>query len=101
MADVPGLMKQYGYFDDGAFQPEVAQMALDAAKEYLRIADVREPEQPSSLYDLACYMLAAHWYDNRGVVAIGTTPQGEIAKGLQAVIWMLAQPGGESHAADG
>lgn len=93
MADLPGLMKQYGYFDDGNFQPEVAQMCLDAAKEYLANADVKEPDTGGALYNLACYMLANHWYENRGVVAIGTV-QGNIALGVQSIIWQLNGGGG-------
>lgn len=97
MADLHGLMRQYGYYDDGVFQPDVARMMLAAAKTYLKNAGVPEPEVPNPLYDLACYMLAAHWYDNRGVVLVGQV-QGEIAKGVQAIIWQL---GGADDAADG
>jgi len=89
MADLSGLMKQYSYFDDGNFQPEIAQMCLDGAKEYLKNADVVEPEGGSALYNMACYMLANHWYENRGVVAIGTV-QGNIALGVESIIWQLS-----------
>lgn len=88
MASVPEMMKQYGYFTEDTYQPEMAAMCLSAAKEYLKGADVFEPETPSALYDLACYMLAMHWYDNRGVVAVGTV-QGSIALGVQSIIHQL------------
>lgn len=61
---------------------------MGAAKRYLANADV--PEQDDPLYDLGCYMLAMHWYDNRGVVAIGSV-QGEILHGIQAIIHQLKQ----------
>lgn len=97
MADLPGLMKQYGYYDDESFQPSVAEMMLASAGRYLENAGVHAPAIPDPLYDLACYMLAAHWYDNRGVVAVGQV-QGEVALGVRAIIWQL---GGSGDAADG
>lgn len=89
MASVPEMMKQYGYFTEDSYQPEVAAMCLSAAKEYLAGAGVPEPEAPSSLYDTACYMLAMHWYDNRGVVSVGAV-QGPIQLGLQSIIHQIA-----------
>lgn len=97
MPNLPGLMKQYGYYDDATFQPEMAQSMLYAAQRYLLNAGVPETEVADPLYDLACYMLAAHWYDNRGVVAVGQV-QGEVAMGVRSIIWQL---GGDGDAADG
>lgn len=93
MASVPEMMRQYGYFAEDTYQPEIAAMCLSAAKEYLKNADVHAPESVSALYDMACYMLAMHWYDNRGVVTIGTV-QGEIALGVQSIIHQLKDYGG-------
>lgn len=44
MANVQGMMS-YGYFADAEFDRETAQLCLDAAKRYLRNADVKEPEE--------------------------------------------------------
>ena len=40
--------------------------------------------------DLGCYMLAMHWYDQRGVVTLGAV-QGEILHGVQSIIHQLRQ----------
>ena len=84
-------MIQYGYATDDTFQREIGQACLDAAAAYLRNADVPEPGEDSPLYDLAVYMLAMHWYDNRGVTVLGQVA-GPIAKGVQAIIHQLASP---------
>lgn len=86
-ATVQGMMG-YGYLGDDTFDSAVAQLCLDAAKEYLANADVPEPETDSALYDLGCYMLAMHWYDQRGVVTLGAV-QGEILHGVQSIIHQL------------
>ncbi len=96
MASVPEMMMQYGYFAPDSYQPDVAAMCLDAAKAYLDGAGVPTPapdDAAASLYDTACYMLAMHWYDNRGVVSVGAV-QGPIQMGIQAIIWQLAGSGG-------
>lgn len=84
---VPEMMKQYGYYDEGSYQPEVADLCLRAAKQYMHNAGCSEPAESDPLYELGCYMLAMHWYDNRGV-AIGTV-QGEIALGIHAIIHQI------------
>lgn len=93
-ATVPEMMKQYGYFGEDTYQPEVADLCLRAAKEYLKGAGVPE-KTDSALYDMACYMLAMHWYDNRGVVTIGTV-QGTIALGVNSIIHQIQDYGGVS-----
>ena len=85
-ATVPEMMRQYGYYDEGSYQPDVADLCLRAAKEYLAGAGCPERDD-SALYEMACYMLAMHWYDNRGV-AIGTV-QGEIALGVHAIVHQI------------
>ena len=87
MANVQGMMS-YGYFADAEFDRETAQLCLDAAKRYLRNADVREPVEEDPLYDLGVYMLAMHWYDHRGVAEVGSV-SGEIQHGIQAIIHQL------------
>lgn len=89
MTSVPEMMRQYGYYTEESYQPKMAAMCLSAAKEYLKNAGVVEPEGESALYELACYMLAMHWYDNRGVTVIGTVKDAEIALGLQSIIHQI------------
>lgn len=93
-ATVLDMMKQYGYLGEDTYQPDVADLCLRAAKEYLKGAGVAE-RSDSALYDMACYMLAMHWYDNRGVVTIGTV-QGEIALGVNSIIHQIQDYGGAS-----
>lgn len=83
-------IKEYGYLGDESYQPGVMSMCIDAAKEWLANADVRERVSP--LYDLAVSMLAMHWYDHRAVMAIGAQPT-EIEHGLQSIIHQLANGG--------
>lgn len=80
-------MKRYGYLEED-FDEEIARLCLAAAKQSLRKAGVPEPEGDNELYDLAALMLAMHWYDHRGVVAIGTV-QGEIKLGLDSIIHQI------------
>ena len=87
-ATVDGLCKAYGYGSDADWQPGVAAMCLDAAKEYLANAGVKE-RKSSTLYDLAVYMLTMHWYENRGVMIVGQV-RGEILNGINAIIHQLA-----------
>lgn len=85
MVSVRG-MREFGYADAETFQSDVAVRCLNAAKEYLANAGVRERE--SALYDQAVYMLAMHWYDNRNVDIIGQV-RGEVSHGLQSIIHQL------------
>ena len=87
MANLQGMMS-YGYFADAEFDQTMAQLCLDAAKQYLRNADVPEPETDDPLYDLGVYMLAMHWYDHRGVAEVGSV-SGEIQLGVRAIIHQL------------
>lgn len=68
MADIEGL-KQYLRLEN---DEEQLNMYLAAAKNYALHAGVTEPESDSPLYDLLIYMLACHWYDNRGVQTVGS-----------------------------
>ena len=86
---VDGLI-QYGYATDDTFQRGIGQMCLDAAVAYLKGAGVQQPETENALYDLAVYMLAVHWYDNRGVAVLGQV-SGSIEKGVQAIIHQIGK----------
>ncbi|MBQ8537832.1 MAG: phage gp6-like head-tail connector protein [Clostridia bacterium] len=83
------MCKNYGYGTDADWQPEVAQMCMDAAKEYLANAGVKE-RQDSPLYDLAVYMLTMHWYDNRGIQIVGQI-RGELLLGIRSIIHQLSE----------
>lgn len=80
-------MQAYGYADDLSFDKNIALNCLNAAKEYLANAGVKERE--SFLYEQAVYMLAMHWYDNRELDIIGQV-RGEISYGVNAIIHQLA-----------
>ena len=64
------------------------KLCLDAAVEYYRNADAPAPAEPSALYDLGIYMLAATWYNARGTLVIGqaTAP---MERTVQAIILSL------------
>ncbi len=89
MATLEGL-KAYGYLTDGDFDAATAEMCLAAAKSYLAGSDVPEPAMDNALYDLACYMLAMHWYDHRGVVTLGVVPE-TIQMGVVSIIHQIRQ----------
>lgn len=84
-ATVDGL-RDYLRADPETYQSDLALLCLEGAKAYLLGAGV--PEEDSMLYCLGAYMLAGHWYLNRGVTAIGTV-QGAIQLGVQAIIHQL------------
>ena len=49
-------------------QEALLQMCMEAAVEWFKNAGVKPPAEPSRLYDLGVYMLAVHYFDNRGVI---------------------------------
>ena len=95
MAVTPETLREYGYGSESDWQPAVAQLCIDAAKNYLRRGGVEERLNDAE-YDLAIMMLSMHWYDNRGVQVIGQVG-GDIAKGVTSIIHQLANdpPGGD------
>lgn len=95
MADYKAALKEYGYFTDDTFQENVAQMCVDAAKDYLRGAGIK-PLSANSLYDLLIVRLAAYWYDHRSDLESGTVSRA-LEKGVQAMIHQLHYAGEEDH----
>lgn len=83
-------MKEYGYATDGTWQEGTAKLCLDAAKQYVKNAGVPDPAdgETNSLYELAVYMLAMNWYDNRETQIIGTVKE-TLAHGLNSIILQL------------
>lgn len=62
-------LKRYAVLDpDG--DEQTLLLCMNAAKQWFQNAGVPEPEERNELYDLGVYMLAVHYFDNRG--AIGT-----------------------------
>lgn len=58
-------LKRYAVVDpteDG----KVLEGCMAAAQRYFENAGVPEPQVPDPLYDMGIYMLAVHYYDNRG-----------------------------------
>lgn len=78
-------VKSYLRIDD-EFDNDLLASFLLAAKEYLANAGILEMQD--NLYDIACMMLIAHWYENRSAVAIGTVTK-EIEFSLRGIIMQL------------
>lgn len=73
---------------DGKRDDEMLEFLIDAAKEYLSNAGVKEEHhEKSNQYKLAVIMLVTHWYENREQV-VGTVSSA-ISLGLQSIILQL------------
>lgn len=81
-------LRPYVYGAADSFQEDQAKLCVTAAKQYLASVDVPEPQEESPLYDLCCYMLASHWYQNRGAASMGQE-QKSIPFGVQVIIPQL------------
>ena len=73
--------------DDLSLQPGYATLCLYSAKQWLQNAGVSGGAN-QELYTLAVYMLAAHWYDHRGVAEAGVSLQ-DIPLGVVSIIHQL------------
>lgn len=90
MADLNGLKRYAAVNDetDEALLTETMQAAIRA----LEAAGVAE-RFGDSLYDLAVYQLATHWFDRRGVVMENGAAM-QIPLGLQGIVHQLRyEPG--------
>lgn len=65
---------------------ELLELCMKSAQEWLANAGVPR-RQDDQLYDLAVYMLATHYFDNRGVIADGNTT--EIPMGVMSIVHQL------------
>ncbi len=63
------------------------EMCMAAAQRYFANAGVPAPESENPLYDLGIYMLAVHYYDNRGGVGDKTA---ELPFGIGSIIRQLS-----------
>ncbi len=90
MASVEGL-REYVREDEDS-DSELTPF-LEAAMLYAEGAGV-ERDDESPLYDLLVYMIAGHWYDNRGIVSFSTA-QGktEIPVAATALILQMREDG--------
>ena len=86
MAPTVDGLRDYLRADPETFQEDMAGVCLAAARGYLEGAECEE--DGSDLYCLCCYMLAGHWYLNRGTVVIGVV-QGPVAYGVQSIIHLI------------
>lgn len=66
MATLEGL-KRYAVVGPGG-DTATLELCLAAAQEWFRGAGVDPPDNDNALYDIGIYMLALHYYDQRGVV---------------------------------
>ena len=66
---IDGLCR-YGLIDPAGHEVELNLM-LDAAEQWYAGCGVPESAKGSAQYELAVYMLALHYYDQRGAVAEG------------------------------
>lgn len=78
--------KRYNVLDPSDADDVVLSLCIGAAEEYLANAGVID--DGSSLYELAVYMLAGHWYENRGLVVVGTVTA-EIELSMRSVLHQL------------
>lgn len=61
-------LKRYAVLDpDG--DEETLKICMEAAEEWFANAGVPRPKETTRLYDLGVYMLAVHYFDNRGAVS--------------------------------
>ncbi len=60
-------LKRYAVLDPGGDE-QLLKMCMEAAQTWFEGAGVPEPAEPNRLYDLGVYMLAVHYFDNRGVI---------------------------------
>ena len=65
---------------------ELLSRCMEAAQTWLQNAGVAR-RTDDQLYDLAVYMLATHYFDNRGVAAEGSTA--EIPMGVMSIMHQL------------
>ena len=88
MANINDLRRYAGVLPDGDTTTLAACMA--AAEIYLQNAGVgAERMQDDPLYDIAVYMLATHFFDQRGLVDTSTGKAAEIPYGVTVLINQL------------
>ncbi|MET3507038.1 head-tail connector protein [Halalkalibacter oceani] len=78
---------------DGAEDDQTLGFLLDAAKEYLVDAGVKEQPE-SKTYQLAVLLLVSHWYENRQAVVVGQTSK-QLENSLQSLILQLKAGGAD------
>ena len=79
-------LKRYAVLDaDG--DTKTLELCMGAAMRWFANAGVPEPEAKNELYDLGVYMLAVHYFDNRG--AIGKSDDTQLPFGVFSIMHQL------------
>ena len=78
-------LKRYAVVDPNGDDREL-RLCMAAAQRYFANAGVPEPAGGDPLYDLGIYMLAVHYYDNRGVSGDRTE---QLPFGVNSIIHQL------------
>lgn len=68
--NINDLKRYAGLNPDG--DDQTLSICMEAAKEWFRNAGVEGDGENSALYALGVYMLAVHYYDNRGVLDLSS-----------------------------
>ena len=89
MANIEGLIA-YGIIDGDA-SDEVAELCLNAAKQWFRRAGVPEPQEADPLYDLGVYQLATFYYEKRSPEGINFAASPPF--GIQGIVLQLKDLG--------
>lgn len=95
MANLEG-QKQYSRID---YDDPAIPVFFEAAKKYLQNAGVhpqKEEQTTESLYDICVYMLADHWYNQRGAMSEGKYTK-ELPFGITAIILQLREGENENE----
>lgn len=79
------VLRRYAVVDP-ADDTAILELCLNAATDYFRGAGVKDPIGDMPLYDLGIYMLATHYYDNRGAMG---DPAAALPYGVNSIINQL------------
>lgn len=79
-------LRRYAVLDPEG-DTQTLEMCLEAAMTWFENAGVPKPDEPNRLYDLGVYMLAVHYFDNRG--AMGTKNDSELPMGVFSIMHQL------------
>ena len=80
-------LRRYAVLDQGG-DMMMLQACMDAAIAWFGNAGVKPPEEANRLYDIGVYMLATHYFDNRGVAPEGGK-SGELPFGVFSIMHQL------------
>ena len=87
MVSLEGL-KRYAVLGPGG-DDQTLQLCLDSAIHWFENAGVDAHHTADPLYELGVYMLALHWYDNRGAIGTASTDNRELPYGVMTIMHQL------------